>query len=131
MKADKFKFHRLKENTVIAELISDEFIINDTQDALDLMAESGSYGCRSLIISAENLNERFFDLKTGIAGDILQKFSNYRVRLAIIGDFTPYKSKSLQDFICECNRGNLIFFCDDINTALKKFEGSNKIIKQK
>jgi hypothetical protein len=116
------KYHRIKGEIIAAELAGNNFIISDIPDVLDLIAEAGLHGCSSLIISANSLDDRFFDLKTGIAGEILQKFSNYRVRLAIIGDFTVYKSKSLQDFILECNRGRLILFCDDVNSALKKFE---------
>jgi hypothetical protein len=119
------KYHRIKEEIIAAELTGSEFIINDVQDVLDLMAEAGSNGCSSLIVSSNSLNAGFFDLKTGIAGEILQKFSNYRVRLAIIGDFTLFKSNSLRDFIRECNRGGFIIFCEDVNSSLKKFESNN------
>ncbi len=54
----------------------------------------------------------FFDLKSGIAGEILQKFSNYLVRLAIVGDFSKYANKSLKDFIFESNKGGQINFVD-------------------
>ena len=54
----------------------------------------------------------FFDLKSGIAGEILQKFSNYRIRLAIVGDFSKYTNKSLKDFIYESNKGGQINFVD-------------------
>jgi len=30
----------------------------------------------------------FFDLSTGLAGEILQKFVNYHVKIAIVGDFS-------------------------------------------
>ena len=62
----------------------------------------------------------FPKLQTGLAGDILQKFSNYRVKLAIVGDFSKYKSKSLHDFIRESNKGNRIFFAKNINDAMIK-----------
>lgn len=45
-----------------------------------------------------------------LAGDILQKFSKYNIKLAIVGDFTKYKSKSLHDFIRKSNKENKIFF---------------------
>ncbi|WP_083996437.1 DUF4180 domain-containing protein [Desulfosporosinus acididurans] len=54
--------------------------------------------------------EDFFDLKTKLAGEILQKFVNYHVRIAIVGDFSGYKSKSLKDFIYESNNGKDVFF---------------------
>ena len=69
---------------------------------------------------AFSLHPDFFDLKTRFAGEILQKFSNYDVKLAIVGDFSKYSSKSLRDFIYESNKGKLIFFADNLNTALMK-----------
>lgn len=58
------------------------------------------------------------DLKSGFAGEILQKFSNYRMKLAIIGDFSEIKSKSLRDFIRESNNRRTISFVSSIEEAL-------------
>lgn len=110
-----------KINTVkIAEIISDEVLIRETQDALDLMADVGTRECWKIIIREKNLAPQFFDLKTILAGDVLQKFSTYNFQLAIIGDFSKYKSNSLQNFISESNRGNRIFFVDNPETAFLK-----------
>jgi uncharacterized protein YdaL len=62
----------------------------------------------------------FFDLKNGLAGKILQKFSTYRIRLAIIGDFSVYTSKSLSDFIYESNKGRQIAFVVSVEEALNR-----------
>ena len=114
------KYHKTTENTIIAELTDEKFMISQVQDALDLMANLGVFDCQSIIIHERNLNTDFFDLKTGLAGEILQKFSNYQVKLAIVGDFSKYKSKSLQDFIRESNRRDMIFFVDNLESALLK-----------
>jgi hypothetical protein len=113
-------YHKISDNKIIAEVIDDNIVINETQDVLDLLGESGSNNCSRIIIYEKNLNPDFFKLKTGFAGEILQKFSNYNVKLAIVGDFVKYKSKSLRDFIYESNNGKLIFFTDNINNALLK-----------
>lgn len=107
------------EKADIAELKSDKIIIRDVQDALDLMADCDYKGARSIIIGKENITPDFFNLKTGLAGEILQKFSTYNVRLAIIGDFSEYDSKSLRDFIYESNKGGKILFLTDMNKAIK------------
>src|SRR4030042_3251502 len=104
---------------IVAELTDNGLIINKVQDAIDLLGELGSEGCISMIIYEKNLSRDFFDLKTRLAGAILQKFSNYHFRLAIIGNFSKYASKSLNDFIRESNRGSLICFADDLQSALK------------
>jgi hypothetical protein len=113
-------YHKTADNKIIAEIINDNIVINETQDALDLMGELGSHHCNRIIINEKNLHPDFFDLKTRFAGEILQKFSNYNVKLAIVGDFSKYSSKSLRDFIYESNKGKLIFFADNLNTALMK-----------
>lgn len=106
-----------------AELSDDSVIINSEQDALDLMADAGyRYNCSKIIISERNLNPGFFDLKTGFAGSVLQKFSNYSVQLAVVGDFSKYKSRSLKDFIYECNNKKRILFLPDISAALEKIK---------
>lgn len=113
-------FHRLHDNIIIAELTDDELVIDTVQDALDLMADLGSNDCNRLIIYDKNLHYDFFDLKTGFAGEILQKFSNYHVRLAIVGDFTKFKSNSLRDFIYESNKTGSVIFTDNLASALEK-----------
>lgn len=72
----------------------------------------------TLVIAKENLPESFFDLKTGIAGEILQKVSNYRTRLIVLGDFSNLPSKSLKDFIYESNKNGRVIFTDDLNKAI-------------
>lgn len=64
-------------------------------------------GFDKVIIYRKNIVSDFFDLKTKMTGEILQKFSNYRVRLVIIGDFENVARKSLRDFIYESNNGRL------------------------
>jgi hypothetical protein len=118
----KIKYHETGNNSVIAELTDNDFIINETQDALDLMGNLSSPDCYKIIIPERNLHKDFFNLKSGLAGDVLQKFSNYRMKLAVTGDFSKYKSKSLQDFIRESNKGNRIYFLDSVEAALMKLE---------
>jgi hypothetical protein len=82
------------------------------------MVEAGYNDCEKLIIHRETLNDSFFDLKTKVAGEILQKFSNYRMKLAIIGDFSNIKSKSLRDFVRESNTRGIITFVDSLEKAV-------------
>ena len=107
-------------NQTVAEIISDDIVIREPQDALDLMADAGYQGAGRIIIYEWNLAPGFFDLKTGIAGEILQKFTNYRVQLAIIGDFSKYSSKSLRDFIYESNKHGRLIFTATREEALEK-----------
>ena len=105
-------------------LASKADILTTPRDVIDLMGNADYYGARSIILDERNLQPEFFDLKTGVAGEILQKFSNYHMKLAIIGEFEKYKSNALNAFIIECNRGNSIFFTPDLETAVDKLAKS-------
>ena len=114
--------HILDKDKVI-EIRSDSILISSAQDALDMMINiEYQYDSNKIIVYKENIDEKFFDLKTGLAGEILQKFSNYRIQLAIVGDFSIYTSKRLKDFVFESNKNNLVFFVEDITMALNKLE---------
>ena len=105
-------------NIKIALPDTEDYLISETQDAVDLLGEAYMENCSRIVVFEKNLNADFFILSKGLAGDILQKFSNYRIKLAIVGDFTKYKSKSLQDFIRESNKGNSVWFVDNLDIAL-------------
>jgi len=108
-----------KNNTNIAIISSEEIIISNSQDALDLLAlVSYDYSCDAMIISKKNLTEEFFDLKNGIAGGIMQKHINYRMALAIVGEFDQYDSQSLKSLIYESNKGKNIFFKRTLEEAV-------------
>jgi hypothetical protein len=63
--------------------------LGDIPKALSASVESGG-----LILDEHDLGRDFFDLKTGFAGELLQKFANYRARLAIIvADASAYGSR--------------------------------------
>lgn len=119
------KYKILGKKNDIALIISDEILIKDTQSALDLIA-SAQYeiDCDKLIVYKSCVAEAFFDLSTGIAGEILQKFINYRKKIAIVGDYSKYTSKPLKDFIYESNNGNSIYFVSSIEEALLKLDSA-------
>ncbi len=103
----------------IAEVVSDTLVIQSTQDGLDLLGNMYYQGFDRIIIYEKDIVPEFFDLKNGMAGEILQKFSNYRVKLAIVGDFSPYSSKSIRDFIYESNKKGQINFLGSVEEALR------------
>ena len=109
----------------IVYIESEDVLIFDSQSALDfLMTVIYEKDCTKIIVEKKVINEEFFKLSSGIAGEILQKFINYRCKLAIIGDFSKYTSKALNDFIYECNNGNDIFFVDSLEKAVEKLDKS-------
>jgi hypothetical protein len=90
--------------------------IRNPQDANDLIGAARSESAELVALPMERLDPAFFQLRTGLAGEILQKFVNYRVRLAILGDFTQpaADSTALRDLIRESNSGRTTWFLPDV-----------------
>lgn len=65
-----------------------------------------------VVIPVERLTDDFFELKTRFAGEVTQKFVNYRLRLAIVGDIESRigESVSLRAWVTESNRGRQLWF---------------------
>lgn len=106
----------------VAVIESEAAFITDVQSALDVMM-SARYesGTERIAIQKEALAEDFFILSSGLAGEILQKFTNYGVKCAIYGDFSRYTSKPLRDFIRESNRrGTDVVFAADEREAAER-----------
>lgn len=97
-----------------AEIVSDELLIVNPEDTLQLMVDLYYQGYDRIIVSENNVTPDFFDLKTRLAGEILQKFVNYKMRIAIVGDFEKYPGQSIKDFIYESNKGPHIKFVKTI-----------------
>lgn len=104
----------------IAIVNSDEMIIKDTQTAIDfIMTIKYETNCSKIALNKSAIIEDFFILSKGLAGEILQKFINYQIKFAIIGDYSKYTSKPLKDFIYESNNGKDIFFVANEDEAIK------------
>lgn len=109
----------------VAVLGGGEVLITGGQSALDLMADIDyHHDCQRVALPKECFLDDFFRLSTGVAGEVLQKFSNYRFKLAVIGDFSGYTSKPLRDFIGECNRGNCVFFVGSEAEAIARLSAA-------
>jgi hypothetical protein len=99
--------------------------LRDDRDAIAVIGDAVGQRAKLIVIPAGRLTPDFFQLRTGVAGAILQKFVNYRLRLAIIGDFSAMASNSsaLHAFIQESNRGGAIWFLADIRELEKRLAG--------
>ena len=94
-----------------------------TDDALSLIHEAGADW---VAVPVERLDPAFFDLSTRLAGEIIQKFANYRVGLAIVGDIGDHlaASSALRDYVREANRGRHVWFVADADELRTRLRGS-------
>ncbi|MEU9338822.1 DUF4180 domain-containing protein [Streptomyces sp. NPDC048290] len=83
--------------------------------ALDLIGETYGQEVDLVAVPVERLPDDFFRLRSGVAGAVVQKFVNYRLRLAVIGDISAQiaASDALRDFVRESNRGRHLWFVGD------------------
>src|ERR1035438_10856595 len=87
-------------------------LLGNSQDAVALIGDAFGQAAKLIVIPASRLSSDFFRLRTGMAGDMLQKFVTYGLKVAILGDIEPHISAStaLRDFVTESNRGDAIWF---------------------
>lgn len=110
----------VENNIEVAHIVANDVVISDLQSAVDLMMTvKYDAGIKNIAISKNLIADNFFILSSGLAGAILQKFIDYRFRIAIYGDYSKYTSKPLKDFIYESNNGHDIFFVDSLQSAVK------------
>ncbi|MET9320214.1 DUF4180 domain-containing protein [Streptomyces sp. NPDC003038] len=100
-------------------------VIGGDRDVTDLVGNAMYQGVQWVVIPTGRLDEAFFRLRTRVAGDIIQKFANYRVGLVVLGDITPYTqaSSALRDFVRECNRGRQTWFLADVEELRERLKG--------
>lgn len=90
--------------------------VTTTQDALDLIGASYA-GAEVVAVPASRLDERFFTLGTRFAGEVMQKFVNYRVRLVVVGDISRHlaASSALRALVHESNKAGHVWFVPDLD----------------
>lgn len=84
--------------------------------AADLIGEALAAQAQVAAVPIERLGDGFLTLSTRIAGGVIQKFVNYGLRLALVGDISEAMARStaLRDFVRESNRGRHVWFVADL-----------------
>ncbi len=121
------RFTRLQaggdEPVPVAEVVGDGVLLSTSEDALEILA---SAGCARIVVYTANLHPDFFRLASGLAGEVMQKFANYGVRVAIVGPLPDRPSESLQALVREsrrAERGAPVVFTDTLGDALRRLAG--------
>ena len=99
--------------TSLLQLAPDGPRIRTAQDAMDLIATTFvPDGAETIVVPVERLDPDFFRLATGVAGEVVQKFVNYRRRLVVLGDVSGHitRSDAFRDWVREVNRGHDVRF---------------------
>jgi hypothetical protein len=95
----------------VLEISPEGPVLSTDRDAVALIGDALGCQATTVLLPVSRLDDTFFELSTRIAGEIVQKFVNYGVRLVIVGDLSQRiaASNSLRDFVYEANRGDRIW----------------------
>jgi len=101
----------------IVALQENGVIINNAKEFHDLIFDLPS---DRIVLYTENIDASFFDLRTGLASEILREAVNHSRKLGIVGDYSRYAGRSLNAFMSEGVEANKIVFADSLDEALRK-----------
>jgi Domain of unknown function (DUF4180) len=106
----------------VLECAADGPILARAGDVSDFISAAWGQDATLVAVPVQRLGDEFFRLRTGLAGEAIQKFVNYRIRLAIVGDIARFVGASapLRDFVIESNRGDHVWFVPDMVELAKR-----------
>ena len=91
-------------------------LIAAESDAVMLVQFCAEADTDRLLLPAACLSPDFFRLSTRLAGLVLQKLANYRIKTAAVPDAAAVKGK-FYEFMLETNRGQMFRVFDDEKQA--------------
>jgi hypothetical protein len=89
--------------------------IHSQRDILDALAACAD--ATGLIFTENDLAPAFFDLRSGLAGEVFQKFTNYQVRLAIVAPDPSVYGRRFSELAYEHKTHNLIRIVPSVAAA--------------
>jgi hypothetical protein len=99
--------------------------LGDEQDAVQLIVDARyAHEAEWIAFTPEQVGDDFFELRTGRAGAITQKFVMYRMGLAVVGDISARVAAStpLADWVRESNRGRNLLFAADLDELNERLQ---------
>lgn len=99
--------------------------LGTVEAATEMLGDAAWGQVELVVIPVARLTDDFFELKTGLAGEVTQKYVNYRLRLAIIGDIESRvaESVSLNAWVTESNRGRQLWFEPTLEALADRIKG--------
>ncbi|OAI41955.1 hypothetical protein AYO38_11900 [bacterium SCGC AG-212-C10] len=100
--------------------------IATVRDVTDLIGDCMGEEATAVAIPVGHIDASFFDLRSGFAGDVLQKMVNYGLKLAVIGDISGYveRSNAFRDLVREADRGGSVYFVADLAALEQRLMGA-------
>lgn len=99
----------------ILRLDPDGPLVSTSEETADLIGSAWFEQANVIAVPVARLDPAFFDLRSQTAGELTQKLANYRLKLVVIGDVSPFEaaSSAFRDYVTESNRGGHVWFVPD------------------
>ena len=99
--------------------------LGTVEAATEVIGDAAWGDVEIVVIPVGRLTGDFFELKTRLAGEVTQKFANYRLQLAIVGDIESRanESVSLAAWVTESNRGRQLWFVPTLDALAERLSG--------
>lgn len=92
-------------------------LLNQEQESLDIISLCAEHDVSTVLLEGPSLSENFLQLRTGVAGGILQKFTNYNIKAAAVVHEKQDYPLRFQEMIKELERGNTFRIFDNLEDA--------------
>ena len=89
--------------------------IRSIQDVPDILG--AVFGADGLMLTERELSSEFFDLQTGLAGELFQKCTNHQIRIGIVLENPDAYGERFSELVFEHRNHKLIRFFDSTNEA--------------
>ncbi len=109
-----------KNGISVGEVVADGLVVKTPGHLMELAFTARAQKADRLALRVEQLDPAFFELRSGLAGEMLQKFVNYGQKLVVVGDVGAFtaKSESFAALVRESNRGRDVRFVKTMDEAL-------------
>jgi hypothetical protein len=107
----------IKNQVSYALAIQNQTCIYDESGFFEVLSCCYEQDTDRVLLYAENFCAEFFDISSGLAGTILQKLTNYRIKTAIVLNETTQKSSLFSQMVQDANRMGLIHFFSKVDEA--------------
>ena len=98
--------------------------IGSAGDALGLVSACVENDATRILLEDRHLPPAFFDLRSGFAGEFIQKLLNYRMQLAVVFSDVSSHGERFEQFVLEARRGRGFRAFDDRDSALAWLAGA-------
>jgi len=92
-------------------------VLRTERDVVDFIGLCGEQNADRLLIQEDSLPDEFFDLKSGLAGMVLQKFMNYHLIAAFVVSPTKLRGR-FKELALEASRNRHFRFFPEKDAAL-------------